>query len=106
MPALLGYLAGEVQRGAALARVQARGGNLNAEFRAQRVWDSKQAPWLRALKRHPASRWEHFVAGIGRVDRIGKGRSRPGSEPEDPWRQLERLLLAIADPVAAPLLAG
>jgi DNA polymerase-3 subunit delta len=104
VPALLGYVAMELQRGAALARVQARGGNLSGEFRAQRVWESRQAPWLRALKRHPAARWERFVAGIAQVDRIAKGRSRPGTEPEDAWRQLERVLLAVAEPGAAPLL--
>lgn len=106
VPALLGYLAMELQRGAALARVQARGGNLNAEFRAQRVWESRQAPWLRALKRHPASRWEHFIAGIGQVDRISKGRPRRGREPDDAWLQLERVLLALAEPAAAGLLSA
>jgi DNA polymerase-3 subunit delta len=105
VPALMGWLVQELQRGAALSRVQSRGGNLNAEFRAQRVWDTKQAPWLRVLKRHPPQRWERFVAEAGRVDRIAKGRFRLGEEPEDAWRQLERLLLAVAEPAAAPLLA-
>jgi DNA polymerase-3 subunit delta len=106
VPALMFHLANELQHGAALARVQARGGNLNAEFRAQRIWDSKQAPWLRALQRHPALRWDRFVAEAGRVDRIAKGRGIPGRDPEDPWLQLERLLLAVAEPAAAPLLAN
>jgi DNA polymerase-3 subunit delta len=104
VPALLGMLVMELQRAAALARVQARGGNLNAEFKAQRIWDSRQAMYLRALARHPVARWEGFVAGIGRVDRIAKGRSRIGSEPEDAWLQLERLLLAVSSPAAATLL--
>ncbi|HEY0310372.1 MAG TPA: DNA polymerase III subunit delta [Luteimonas sp.] len=106
VPALLGYIGAEVQRGAALARVQSRGGNLNAEFRAQRVWESRQAPWLRALKRHPAARWDRIVSGIAQVDRISKGRSRPGTEPADAWQHLERVLLALAEPGAARLLAG
>ncbi len=105
VPALLGMLAMELQRGAVLARTKARGGNLNAEFKAQRVWDAKQAMWLRALARHPASRWEGFVAGLGAVDRIAKGRWRPGSEPDDAWLQLERLLLAVASAPAGTLLA-
>lgn len=105
VPALLGYLAPEMQRGAVLAGAQARGGNLNAEFRAQRVWESRQAPWLRALRRHPPARWERFVAGIAQVDRIAKGRARAGSEPEDAWQQLERVLLALAEPGAGRLLA-
>jgi DNA polymerase-3 subunit delta len=106
VPALLGMLVMELQRAAALARVQARGGNLNAEFKAQRIWDSRQAMYLRALARHPSARWEGFVAGIGRVDRISKGRGRPGSDPDDAWLQLERLLLAVASPPAMALLAG
>jgi DNA polymerase-3 subunit delta len=106
VPALLGMLVIELQRAAALARVQARGGNLNAEFKAQRIWDSRQAMYVRALARHPAARWEGFVAGIGRVDRIAKGRGRPGSDPDSAWLQLERLLLAVASPPAAALLAG
>jgi DNA polymerase-3 subunit delta len=106
VPALLGMLAMELHRGAALARTKARGGNLNAEFKAQRVWDAKQAMWLRALARHPAARWEGFVAALGAVDRIAKGRWRPGSEPDDPWLQLERLLLAVASAPAGALLAA
>ena len=106
VPALLGMLAMELHRGAALARTKARGGNLNAEFKAQRIWDSKQAIYTRALGRHPAPHWERFVAEVGRVDRIAKGRGRPGVEPDDAWLQLERLLLAVADPKAVALLAG
>jgi DNA polymerase-3 subunit delta len=106
VPALLGMVVVELQRAAALARVRARGGNLNAEFKAQRIWDSKQATYMRALGRHPASRWERFVAEVGRVDRIAKGRGRPGIEPDDAWLQLERLLLAVAEPRASALLAG
>jgi DNA polymerase-3 subunit delta len=106
VPALMGMLVKEFHRVAAIARVKARGGNLNAEFKAQRIWDSNQAMYLRALARHPAGRWEGFVGGIGGVDRISKGRGRIGSEPDDPWLQLERLLLAVASPAAVVLLAG
>lgn len=100
VPALMGMVVMELQRAAALARVQARGGNLAAEFRAQRVWDSKQAVYTRALQRHPAPRWELFLAAAGRIDRIAKGRA-----PGDAWQALERLLVAVAEPHAAPLLA-
>ena len=106
VPALLGMVVMELQRGAALALAQERGGNMAAEFRAQRIWDSKQAMYKRALARHPAARWQRFVAEAGRVDRIGKGRARPGQEPDDAWLQLERLLLAVAEPKAVALLAG
>ncbi|MEG3789952.1 DNA polymerase III subunit delta [Lysobacter sp. CCNWLW3] len=100
VPALLGMVVIELQRGAALARVNARGGNLSAEFKAQRVWDSKQPMYRRALQRHDARRWDAFVAQAGRVDRMAKGR-----EAGDAWVALERLLLAVAEPRAARLLS-
>jgi len=101
VPALMGMVTMELQRAAALAQAKARGGNLAAEFRAQRVWDSKQAAYTRALSRHDAAQWERFVAEAGRVDRISKGRA-----PGDAWRQLERLLLAVADVKARRMLAA
>jgi DNA polymerase-3 subunit delta len=100
VPALLGMVVMELQRAAALARVQANGGNLASEFKALRIWESKQALYRRALQRHSAPRWERFVAGAGRVDRIAKGRAAG-----DAWQALERLLLAVAEPRAAALLA-
>ncbi|BCT93072.1 DNA polymerase III subunit delta [Lysobacter helvus] len=104
VPALLGMVCMELQRAAALSRVQARGGNLNAEFKAQRIWDSKQAAYTRALQRHDAARWERFAAEAGRVDRIAKGRPRWGQDPMDAWIALERVLLAVANPKAMRLL--
>lgn len=101
VPALLGMVTMELQRAAALAHVQARNGNLAAEFKAQRIWESKQAAYRRALQRHDAPRWDAFVAKVGRVDRIAKGRGAG-----DAWQLLERLLLAIAEPRAARLLAS
>lgn len=101
VPALLGMVVMELQRAAVLARVQARGGNLPAEFKAQRIWESKQAAYRRALPRHPPARWEQFVVAAGQVDRIAKGRA-----PGDAWIALERLLLAIADSKAQMLLAS
>ena len=86
---------------AALSRVQARGGNLMAEFKAQRVWDSKQAVYKRALGRHAAGHWDALLAEIGRVDRVSKGRA-----PGDPWQLLERVLLAVAEPRAFKLIAA
>ncbi|WP_242113129.1 DNA polymerase III subunit delta [Luteimonas aquatica] len=100
VPALMGMVVRELQLAAALARVQARGGNLAAEFKAQRVWDSKQAVYRRALQRHAAPRWERFVAEAGRIDRMSKGRAAG-----DPWQALERLLLAVSEAKALPLLS-
>jgi len=103
--ALMGMVVMELQRVAALARVMGRGGNLSAEFKTQRVWDAKQAIYRRALQRHPAPRWQRLAAETSRIDRIGKGRWRIGEESDDPWLALERLLLAVAEPRAAGLVA-
>jgi DNA polymerase-3 subunit delta len=101
VPALLGMVAMELQRAAALAQVRAHGGNLAAAFKAQRIWESKEAAYRRALPRHDAARWEEFVAEVGRVDRSAKGRGEG-----DAWQRLERLLLAVADAGAARRLAS
>lgn len=101
VPALLGMVAMELQRAATLAQVQARGGNLAAEFKAQRIWESKQAAYKRALTRHDTAHWERFVAALGRVDRSAKGRAEG-----DAWQLLERVLLAVAGAGNARLLAS
>jgi DNA polymerase-3 subunit delta len=101
VPALLGMVIRELQTASALARA----GNLANAFKAQRIWESKQPMYRRALQRHEAKRWETFLAQAGRVDSIAKGRPRRGEEPDDAWIALERLLLAVAEPRAARLLA-
>jgi DNA polymerase-3 subunit delta len=100
VPAVLGMVVRELQLLAKLARAQARGGNaLMGEFKALRVWDSKQPTYKRALQRHAEGHWDRFLAAVGRVDRMAKGR-----EAGDAWVALERVLLAVAEPRAARLL--
>ena len=99
--ALLGMVVRELQTAEKLAQVQARGGNVSSEFRALRIWDSKQALYLRALKRHDAPHWSRFLAQAGQVDRIAKGRASG-----DAWQMLERLLVAVAEPRAMKLMAS
>ncbi|MFT4256165.1 MAG: DNA polymerase III subunit delta [Pseudoxanthomonas sp.] len=87
---------------AALAQVQARGGNVSAEMKSQGIWESRQAPFKRALQRHAnPARWDRFVAEASRADRTAKGRG-----PGDAWLLLERLLLAVAAAKATKLLAA
>lgn len=47
-----------------------------------------------------------MLVEAGKVDRISKGRVRLGEESADAWQQLERLLLAVAEPGAVRLLAS
>lgn len=101
VPALLGMIVMQLQRGAALARAQVRGANLANEFRTLRIWDTQQPMYRRALARHGPARWDALLAQAGRVDRMAKGR-----EAGDAWVALERLLLALAEKDAGALLAS
>jgi DNA polymerase III subunit delta len=101
VPGLLPIVARELLSLAALSRVNAAGGNLLAAMREARVWDSRQAQYKRAIERHPAERWEAFVAEAGRIDRSAKGRG-----DGDAWRAFERLLVAVASAPARRLLAS
>ncbi len=99
---LMPMLVRELLRTAALARAQAHGANLAAEMKSQGIWESKQAPFKRALQRHAnPARWDRFVAEASRIDRAAKGRG-----DGDPWVMLERLLLAVADAKGVKLLAA
>lgn len=100
VPALLGMVVMQLQRGATLARAQARGANLANEFKALRIWDTQQPMYRRALARHAPARWDALLVQAGRADRMAKGR-----EQGDAWVALERLLLALAEKDAAALLA-
>ena len=100
VPGLMGPIVGPVLTLAGLAEVKASGGNLAAAMQSQRIWDSKQSQYKRALERHDAARWEQFAIECGRIDRISKGRASG-----DAWIALERLLAAIAQPRAQRLLA-
>ncbi len=99
--ALMPILIRELLLTAGLARVQAAGGNLAAEMKAKGIWESRQAPFKRALQRHSdPRRWERFVAEASQVDRMAKGRA-----DGDPWLGLERLLVALSEAQAVRLLA-
>ena len=92
----------ELLRTASLARAQARGANLAAEMKSQGIWESRQAPFRRALQRHASPvRWERFVAVASRIDRAAKGRG-----DGDPWVALERMLMAVAESRAVRLLVA
>ncbi|WDS37351.1 DNA polymerase III subunit delta [Pseudoxanthomonas sp.] len=99
--ALMPMVVRNVLSTAQLARVAERGGNVAAEMKGQGIWESRQAPFKRALQRHASSaRWDRFVAEASRIDRMAKGRA-----DGDAWVALERLLLAIADASAVKLVA-
>ncbi|MFZ5606811.1 MAG: DNA polymerase III subunit delta [Pseudomonadota bacterium] len=102
IPALMGMVVKELGALAALAQAA----DFAGRCKALGIWESRQATYKRALARHSPERWQWLLAEAGRVDRIAKGRARPGRESHDAWLQLERLLLAVAEPRARRLLAS
>ena len=87
---LLGWLLNQLR---VLYRLANAGGNLAQAFKTERIWDARQAAFKRALKAGDAAHWERCIIHLGRIDRIAKGR---GSG--DVWREIERLVTAIAMP--------
>ncbi|MGH8173655.1 MAG: DNA polymerase III subunit delta [Rhodanobacteraceae bacterium] len=90
---LLGWVLNQLR---ALQRLAAAGSNLASAFRTERIWPARENLYRRALKAGDADHWERCLAQAGRIDRIAKGR-----EDGDGWRELERLIAAIAKPRAA-----
>jgi DNA polymerase III subunit delta len=95
---LLGWLLNQLR---VLYRLASAGGNLNQAFRVERIWDAKQPLFKRALKSGDAAHWERCIVHVGRIDRIAKGRA-----DGDVWREIERLITAIAIPGRGAELLG
>ena len=70
--------------------------------RAEHLWQARAAQFRRALARAPQPRfWQRALVWAGRIDRMVKGR-----EAGEPWREFERLLLALMQPRSAAALAS
>jgi DNA polymerase-3 subunit delta len=65
------------------------------------MWPARQKLFAGALKRagRGNTHWRRCLAGCARIDRMAKGR-----ETGDPWREMERLVVAIAQPRATDVL--
>lgn len=95
---LLGWLLNQLR---VLVRLASAGGNLDQAMRTERIWDAKQAMFKHALKAGDAAHWQRCIVQVGRIDRIAKGRA-----DGDAWREIERLIAAIAMPRRAATLLG
>jgi DNA polymerase-3 subunit delta len=87
---LLGWLLTQLR---SLLRLSTAGTNLAGAFQNERIWPARQPLYRRALKAGDRAHWERCLAQAGRIDRIAKGRA-----DGDAWRELERLVAAIAAP--------
>lgn len=65
------------------------------------MWPARQKLFAGALKRagRGDAHWRRCLAWCARIDRMAKGR-----ETGDPWREMERLVAAIAQPRSADVL--
>ena len=97
---LLGWLLMQLRL---LLRLSTAGANLASALRAERIWPtSREALFRQALKHGDRAHWERCLAQAGRIDAMAKGRP-----PGDVWRELERLIAAVAAPrQAAGLIAS
>jgi DNA polymerase-3 subunit delta len=69
-------------------------GNPDAALAGERIWPKpRENLFRRALKNADREHWEHCLAQAGRIDAIVKGRASG-----DGWRELERLVVAMAIP--------
>jgi DNA polymerase-3 subunit delta len=101
--ALMGWLLNQLQQLARLAN--ARGGPA-AAFKTERIWPpAREAIYRKALARGDRTHWNACLMQAARIDRVGKGREldAAGKSSGDAWLELERLLVAIAQPRAGLL---
>lgn len=96
---LVPVLAGQLQMVSSVADAMAGGRPLSAALEGAKVWKAKQRLVAAAVERAGAAHWARMLAWLGRVDRMSKGR-----EDGDAWRELERLLTAVARPRARAVL--
>ena len=88
---LLGWLLMQLR---VLARLASAGNNLSSALRSERIWPAaRESLFRRALAEADRVHWERCLDHAGRIDRIAKGRGEG-----DAWRELERLIAAIAAP--------
>jgi DNA polymerase III subunit delta len=96
---MLGWVLNQLDLALRLASAPDLGPAMRAEYG---MWPARQRLFAGALKRagRGPAHWEGCVARCARIDRMAKGR-----ETGDPWREMERLVVAIAEPRAAVALA-
>jgi len=92
VPGLLSWLVTQLNGLMRMARMIERGQSIDAALRAEHVWPARQPAYRSALARGRTAFWEARLGDAVRVEKVGKGRLQG-----DPWRELARLVGAIAD---------
>lgn len=94
---MLGWLQRQVEQALRLATAA----DFAAQAQADGLWDARKRLFQAALRRLDATDWNECMLVAASIDRIAKGRAGG-----DAWRELERLVLLLADPVAGRRLAA
>lgn len=92
---MMGWLAKQIE--VALRLASAR--DFNEQARTEYLWADRQQVFRKALRRGTRGHWQACLHRAARIDRISKGR-----EFGDAWREVERLVLAMASPASAQAL--
>jgi DNA polymerase-3 subunit delta len=97
---LLGWMLSQLRT---LQRLADAGPNLATALRSERIWPARENLYRRALRNADAAHWERCVAQAAHIDCVAKGQylDAGGKSWGDGWRELERLIAAIAKPRAA-----
>ncbi len=97
---LLGWMLSQLRT---LQRLADAGPNLAAALRGERIWPARENLYRRALRSADAAHWERCIAQAAHIDCVAKGQylDAGGKSWGDGWRELERLIVAIAKPRAA-----
>jgi len=97
---LLGWMLSQLRT---LQRLADAGSNLAAALRSERIWPARENLYRRALRSADAAHWERCVAQAAHIDCVAEGQylDAGGKSWGDGWRELERLIVAIAKPRAA-----
>ncbi len=101
--ALMGWLLNQLQM---FARVANARGGIAAGLKSEYIRPPQREGLVkRALERAPRAHWNACLVQAARIDRVGKGREldAAGKSSGDAWLELERLLVAIAQPRAGVL---
>ncbi len=88
---MMGWLMRQIETGLRLASAS----DFNAQARKEHLWDARKRQFQSALRRVDRVQWQRCLQHAAVIDRISKGRAAG-----DVWRELDRLVLAIAQPAA------
>lgn len=91
---MMGWLVRQIESAMRLARAS----DFNAQARKEGIWDAQK--FRAALRRVDADQWSRCLQHAAHIDRMSKGRA-----DGDVWREMDNLILAIADPSAGTVMA-